>query len=384
LIAAINPSINYGLPWHIESVLNSKEFMKGMSKIYNKLLKKIHLNEIIDLHKGEIHKNDFSSFIGKKKIFFFLIPDYGNIGDQAIAVATFRYIEDYFNDYEIVKIELQDTFLFMKAAIKAYEEGDLIVLQGGGNMGNLYPDIERYRKFVIKYFKQSKIISFPTTVSYTDDSRGRKCLLRDVLIYSECKDLTLIAREKFSYDIMKSNFKSNKVILNPDIVLFYSKYIKPSEYLRHDILICIRHDFESKLSNENREELMYFLDDNFNGYLLYETQQAHKINEYMRVREVSSALEVFKHSKLVITDRLHGMIFAAITGAPCIAISSRDHKIKGTYEWIKNLEYIKLIDPFEIEEIKSEIHSLLAMDITAKINVSKFENLRDQLIAEKF
>lgn len=52
----------------------------------------------------------------------------------------------------------------------------------------------------------------------------------------------------------------------------------------------------------------------------------------------------FQKSKLVITDRLHGMVFCAISGTPCIAFSNYNHKVKGTYDWIKDLDYIKYVD----------------------------------------
>ena len=48
----------------------------------------------------------------------------------------------------------------------------------------------------------------------------------------------------------------------------------------------------------------------------------------------------FSACRLIITDRLHGMIFAAITGTPCLALDNISGKVKGGYEWIKELKYI--------------------------------------------
>ena len=52
----------------------------------------------------------------------------------------------------------------------------------------------------------------------------------------------------------------------------------------------------------------------------------------------------FAGAKLVITDRLHGMVFCAITGTPCIVVDSKSPKVRGCYEWIKNLDYIRFVD----------------------------------------
>jgi len=51
----------------------------------------------------------------------------------------------------------------------------------------------------------------------------------------------------------------------------------------------------------------------------------------------------------VLTDRLHGMVFAAITATPCIVIKSKSHKLQGCYKWIEHLEYVKFIN--EIPDI---------------------------------
>ena len=62
----------------------------------------------------------------------------------------------------------------------------------------------------------------------------------------------------------------------------------------------------------------------------------------------------------MITDRLHGMVFAAITSTPCIALSNYNQKVKGTYEWIKHLPYIRFIE--DENDIYKHIDELLKLD----------------------
>lgn len=64
----------------------------------------------------------------------------------------------------------------------------------------------------------------------------------------------------------------------------------------------------------------------------------------------------------MITDRLHGMIFAAITSTPCIALRNSNHKIEYSYEWFKDCGYIKFAKNVleiqnYIEELKNMSHS---------------------------
>ena len=64
----------------------------------------------------------------------------------------------------------------------------------------------------------------------------------------------------------------------------------------------------------------------------------------------------FASCKLVITDRLHGMIFSAITGTKCFALDNLSKKVSGGYEWVKDLGYITLCkDTDELMELLNEV-----------------------------
>lgn len=88
--------------------------------------------------------------------------------------------------------------------------------------------------------------------------------------------------------------------------------------------------------------------------------------------EVFSMLNEFRRASLVITDRMHGMIMAAITNTPCIVMESLDKKILGSYEWIKKLEYIQFVDHANENEV---------LDMLSKI---KTESRGRQFMAMNF
>ena len=79
----------------------------------------------------------------------------------------------------------------------------------------------------------------------------------------------------------------------------------------------------------------------------------------MRKKEVKNKLEQFKKAKLIITDRLHGMIFATITATPCIAFGNSNGKVKNVYGWLKHNEYIKYV--YIITNRKSELERCFFM-----------------------
>ena len=72
----------------------------------------------------------------------------------------------------------------------------------------------------------------------------------------------------------------------------------------------------------------------------------------------------------MVTDRLHAMIFAAITNTPCIAFDNKSNKVECVYKWIKYLSYIKFVR--DIEEVETYVEHLL------EIGQCKYDNSRLQ------
>lgn len=278
----------------------------------------------------------------RPKIYIIGTPDHDNLGDHAIALATEQYLGDYLTGYEIIDITEQEYWKYRDSLIKRVDaEKDIIVLQGGGNLGNQYMYIEKIRRDVIKHVKAEQYL-FPQTMFFTDTPVGNKELRKTKMIYGTHKILTLFAREKISFDMMKEAFPSNSVYLVPDIVL---RYRVPKMFVdRKGILLCLRNDKEGALSFSNREMikkecLAQCSDVRYTDTCikLYISKAEGKDAVYRKLNQIASA-------KVVITDRLHGMIFAALTQTPCIVLSNYNHKIKGVYEWISRLDYIRYLD----------------------------------------
>lgn len=89
-----------------------------------------------------------------------------------------------------------------------------------------------------------------------------------------------------------------------------------------------------------------------------------------RKSKVMDKLDDFAKSKLVITDRLHGMVFAKLTHTPCIVIGNYSHKVKGVYEWIKESKFILYVE--NIDKIDENINFILKKDLKEKENKIKF------------
>lgn len=308
-----------------------------------------------------------------KRIYFLMTPDYGNVGDQAIATASMQFLEDNYKEYQIIEIPINLTCRYLHTIKSHINYNDIVFLQGGGNMGNLYRDIDNIRNFVLKILKKNRIISFPITAFFSDNIRGKYVLWRNKKIYKKCRDLTLIARDRYTYNFLINNFNRCKVMLSPDMV-FYLSLCKLEDSTKSNILICLRQDLESNLG-EMREQICKEVFSHFTEAYLFDTTVDRNITNKRRLIEIESLLRELNLAKVIITDRMHGMILAAVTGTPCIVFEDKNHKIRGSYEWIQELDYIKILPKsIGLNDIKCELIRLVEQNNREKV-FPDFEHL---------
>jgi pyruvyl transferase EpsI len=290
----------------------------------------------------------------KRRIFIFLAADYGNLGDVAITYAQHKFLNNFFSDCIITEIPISKTLEGIVFVKRIINPNDLITTVGGGNMGDLYDSIELYRRLIISNFHGNKIISFPQTIDFSETPKGNAALKKAIKIYSKHPNLLLLAREQKSFTFFKKHFKKNKTLMVPDIVLTLDK-TKP-QVKRSGAIVCLRHDKEKKLSSTQENQLLQLIKVDFKTS---KTRDTHIGGENLSLRKRVKALHAiwddFKTAELVITDRLHGMIFCYITNTPAIVFLNNNHKIQSSFHWIKTAKHIHLMDNFSEENIQESI-----------------------------
>lgn len=308
------------------------------------------------------------------KIVVALAADYGNMGDVAITKAQFTFIKDTYTDHKIVPLYLSDINKKLIPLKKVISPKDIITIIGGGNMGDQYELFEEHRRNIIKFFPKNKIISFPQTIDFNISHEGKKALNRSINIYSKHRNLHIFAREPHSFNMMKEIFKGNYVYMVPDIVLYLNK-VEP-ELNRDGIILSLRNDSEKKISNAQREQLVSLIIEQYDNVEFLDTHVGD--DNYAKEKadtELDKMWNSFKKSKVVVTDRLHGMIFCAITKTPCVVLPNSNHKIAGTYyKWLSDLEYIEFVKEYDEKIVLDFIYKYYSIDI----DKYKPANLRDQ------
>lgn len=285
--------------------------------------------------------SDYEHLKEKKKCLVMLAADYGNLGDVAITYAQEKYLEEHFPEHEIVDIPISKTLSHIKALKKICTSDDIITIVGGGNMSDLYFDIELLRQMVVKAFPENRIILFPQTMFFSNSINGKYMRKLVSNTYSKHNRIIISAREHYTFALM-SKLLPLDAKLTPDIVMTLDKRIPVVE--RKGITLCLRDDAESNLTRGFRNEIKEYFKSRFeiSEYDTHIGRSGLRISE--REYELNKIWQHFRESELVITDRLHGMIFAFITGTPAIVFSNNNHKIEGCYQWIKDCGFIFYVD----------------------------------------
>lgn len=317
--------------------------------------------------------------INKQRIFIFLAGFYQNLGDMALTYSQTEFLRRLFPDAEVIAVPSTQTYQSIPTIKRIIRPNDLITIIGGGNMDDIYVSLEDARLFVVKSFPNNRIVSFPQTMIFSDTMFGKKRLSKSRCIYSAHKNITLFVRERNSLERIEQAFPGIDIGFCPDIVLSLNKTEPRCE--RSKILCCMRTDKEQQISDTQRTAICHAIERNYGEVLFKDTVDV-ELSACQPERYEATLGEfwsLLKQCKVVVTDRLHCMIFCAITGTPCVVMDNSNRKISGVFnEWLSGLDWILMIDGYSEEQVILAVHKLKrglkqhsVPDLTAQ-----FESLR--------
>ena len=326
-------------------------------------LRKLH-GKIYELRKTIKKKIRFSLYLlfpVGRKVLIPGTPEHQNIGDSAIVIAQKNFLERCGVPQKRIKeISFSECKQYSKILQKLITAKVIITHLGGGNMGDQWLEEENLHRKLISDFPNNIQIIFPQTIYYTPTRQGQEEKKKSQKYYNGRNNLILISREQKSYKVMQSIYSDTPALLAPDIVLSTTKDVfGVGIHQRKDILLCFRNDAEKMLTHNEHIYIKSYLERNGYTFRVTDMYSGCTISKGNRTVCVKYKMEEFASAKLVITDRLHGMIFAAITGTPCIVFGNYNYKVKGTYDWISYLPYICFLDT--TNEIESVFEKLLNM-----------------------
>ncbi|EMM0379264.1 polysaccharide pyruvyl transferase family protein [Pluralibacter gergoviae] len=341
--------------------------MKTEIKLKNKLINKVQWR-LVNL-KNKKYKLP-SKTIGEKVAYVLGVSNHPNAGDQEITLAQKRFIEKYCSEFRYVEIEKEKIPYIISDLKNNIDSDDIIFYQGGGTLSNLYPEHEIPRKLVLSSLKDApcKIIQFPVSFHYDDINEFRE----NSKLYNDVKNLVVFVREAKSFEILKNELKV-PVYHVPDIVLSQQKNNYNTR--ENKVLVMFRSDKECSLSPQLANQIIesfskrskVIITDNYvkNYTLTFDKN---------RERLLSEKFDEFSKAKLVITDRLHGMIFAYVTGTPAIVFDNSYGKVKYSYlSWLKEAGHIHFLEGenLSLDKVLESANALLDSENNFSLNIEE-------------
>ena len=265
-----------------------------------------------------------------------------NLGDHLIALAEKEFIPER-SGRALIEIPREAYHLYRnKISGIALPEDTTVYITGGGWMGDLWPNEEKDVQDMASLFRKQKIVILPQTIFYEDPES--RLINRGNKIYAKCTEIKLCVREQSSYDRAEASLHIKNISLTPDIALLYT-YRSNRTPRSMCAGICLRRDREQVLDAATESKLLETVRNAGYKTVLVSTMSDHRISEEERKAAVNKALDEFASCSLLIVDRLHAMVFAYLTGRPCIALDNKTGKVSGVYrKWLYDCPYIMLAD----------------------------------------
>lgn len=290
----------------------------------------------------------------KKRLIILGTPSFGNLGDHAITEAEMMFLNDNFKKNEIIEISFLEYTYAKQSIQKLIKKNDLIFIHGGGFLGTLWFSAEKMVREIITTFNNNQIIIFPQSIYFDEDKKSE--IGNTYKVFNSHPNITILTRDRRSFNFAIEHYpKNNKIEFVPDIVTYLNETNLDNE--REGVLFCLRTDKE-KINNPKIQEIYMKLEEKGINCEITDTVVDDNFEGEIRKMYLNSKFEQFSKAELIVTDRLHGMIFSLITGTPCIAFDNVSKKVSGVYEWIKNIGYIICITP-ENDYLISDIDKLI-------------------------
>ncbi len=265
-------------------------------------------------------------------------PGYPNVGDSAIWLGERRWLREAGVHVRYTA----DMHTFTPTLLRSRLPGGAILLQGGGNFGDLWAAPQRFREQVISTFRDRRIIVLPQTIWFQQRSemdRARR-------IFDAHPDLTLLLRDQPSLELARAYFQCRS-LLCPDMA-FALGPLRRAGAPESGVLRVLRTDVEragnrsdpdvpqgptadwidhsDRLTDRLPRALRSALSDRPTTYPLT-WRLIGLLGEFHAHMRLRHGIQLLSRAETVVTDRLHGHILCLLLGIPHFLMDNSYGKI---------------------------------------------------------
>lgn len=287
------------------------------------------------------------------------VPYYTNVGDTLIWQGTIDFLHGL--PYRCLGTTNATGTIDFKVT-----ENTIILLQGGGNFGDLWVLHQNFRKRIIAKYPNNPIIILPQSIFFEHPNNQD----RDAAFFAGYPNVTICARDGKSLEILRKYYPNNQHLLLPDMAFCINvkPYTRMTE-ISGSSLFVKRNDKE--LSNEKyfstvppnafvsdwlscgnerlsrRKELIESCAHRIDKLL--GTSIQHKVTDYfwqhaLRPAQIQYAINFLTPYEHIYTTRMHAAILSVILGKENITLFDNSYgKLSSFVEtWLKDVDGLKI------------------------------------------
>lgn len=281
--------------------------------------------------------NGINSFIDRDRPAVYLeYPVYDNVGDLLIHQGAESFLAD--NAYKLLgqfsmhdfarrpiktvpDLEWKQTVSDLDALVKT--NSPTLIMQGGGNFGDVWPEFQKFREMVVRRYPDSPIVIFPQSIHFSDAAAKR----RAVEVFGVHKKLHVFVRDAESWDFISNECGLPGAVM-PDMAHhLWERLPRDLGGVDKGLLLQRRRDKES--CTDGDQTLQFFDWDDLRQlgerFLIRSLRKwqgidnplRHYVSNYSiwriyRDNLVNRAIAHFRPYSIIDTDRLHGMILGSL------------------------------------------------------------------------
>jgi pyruvyl transferase EpsO len=275
------------------------------------------------------------------QVALFDFPNYANVGDSAIWLGE----EAYLRMRKDLRTRVVDDCSIRHRRLPRLASSVVVLIQGGGNLGDLWIQHQELRETLIGHYREHRIIQLPQSIHFGDVANEDRCRR----VFSAHRDFHLLVRDHASLEWGKT-LHAGPTYLCPDMALCLGQLPRTSEP-RHDIVALLRADKETvtgKASGEHMGNTVIV------DWLEEAPSLAQRITEtaerlqaryprrlaplygikrhlyhHLAMERLKRGCAILASGKIVITDRLHAHILCTLMGVPHVVLDNSYRKIGG-------------------------------------------------------
>jgi pyruvyl transferase EpsO len=276
-------------------------------------------------------------------------PNHPNVGDSAIWAGEIAYLESR---------GLQPRHVSDKGATDWEAVSRLrgpILLHGGGNFGDVWPEHQHFRNEVITRFPGRKIIQLPQTVQFSSPAAAAETRK----IVQAHPDFTLFVRDERSQEQTRTLLDMEPILV-PDMAFCLGR-ISKQQAADRDLLLLLRTDKEKRQEISEASALPGRAEDwmtdqkgfykwakirtSLNPNNWHPENYRFKFLKSLANARLRRGLSMIARYGFIITDRLHCHILCVLQDIPHIVMDNNYGKISNFIKaWTHDYDRLELAD----------------------------------------